>query len=64
MSNEEEKGQGKQIKGRLREAAGALTGDREMKAKGKIEQTEGKARETIGRTKRKLTENDYEDEDL
>ncbi len=58
MSDEEAEGKGKQIKGKVREAAGALTGDERAKAKGRIEQTEGKAKEKIGEVKRKLKDED------
>jgi uncharacterized protein YjbJ (UPF0337 family) len=51
MSHEEEKGATKQVKGELREAAGVLTDNREMQAKGKLEKTEGKAQEKIGHMK-------------
>lgn len=64
MSHDEQEGAGKQIKGKLREAAGVITDDEKMQAKGKLEKTEGKAQEKIGRMKRKIRENDVEDEDL
>ena len=51
MSHEEEKGATKQVKGELREAAGVLTDNRKMQAKGKLEKTEGKAQEKIGHMK-------------
>ena len=51
MSHEEEKGAAKQVKGELREAAGVLTDNRKMQAKGKLEKTEGKAQEKIGHMK-------------
>jgi len=38
MSDEEVEGKGKQVKGKLREAAGDLTGDEKAKAKGRMEQ--------------------------
>lgn len=60
MSHDEQEGAGKQIKGKLREAAGVLTDDKSMQAKGKLEKTEGKAQEKIGRVKRRIRE----DEDL
>ena len=34
-----------QAKGRLKEAAGALTGNREMKREGKVDQAAGKVKE-------------------
>ncbi|TMA78040.1 MAG: CsbD family protein [Deltaproteobacteria bacterium] len=36
-----------QAKGRIKEAAGALTGDRRLKREGKIDQTAGKAKDTV-----------------
>ncbi len=56
MNTEEEKGKGKQVKGKLREAAGVLTDNKEMQAKGKIEKIEGKTREKIGKLKKELNE--------
>ena len=62
MSHEEEKGATKQVKGELREAAGILTDNRKMQAKGKLEKTEGKAQEkTWPHETHKLNEDDDED---
>ena len=36
-----------QAKGRVKEAAGALTGDRQLKREGKIDQAAGKVKDTI-----------------
>ena len=36
------------IKGRVEEAAGILTNDRQLKNRGKIDQVAGKAKEAIG----------------
>ena len=36
-------------KGRMKEAAGALTGDKDLKRKGKLDQAGGKAKEKAGR---------------
>jgi uncharacterized protein YjbJ (UPF0337 family) len=58
MSDEELEGKGKRAKGKLREAGGALTGDDKQRAKGRIEQTEGKAREKIGAAKRRFREDE------
>ncbi len=55
MSEDEVKGRGKQLKGKTREAAGVFTDDKEMKAKGRMEKTEGKAKEELGKVKRKVT---------
>ena len=36
-------------KGRAKEAAGALTGDRKLKSEGKVDQAAGKAKDVVGR---------------
>ncbi len=36
-----------QAKGRIKEAAGALTGDRQLKREGKIDQAAGKVKDTV-----------------
>jgi len=43
-----------QLKGRVKEAAGALTGDRTLKREGKIDQAAGKAKDTITRAADKV----------
>ncbi len=35
-------------KGRIKEAAGALTGDRDLKNEGKVDQASGNVKETVG----------------
>jgi uncharacterized protein YjbJ (UPF0337 family) len=35
-----------ELKGRVKEAAGALTGDAKLKREGRLDQTAGKAKET------------------
>lgn len=54
MSNDEVKGKGKQIEGKVREEVGKLTGNKTEQVKGKIQQVEGKVQEEIGKAKRKL----------
>ncbi len=56
MSHDKEKGEAKQVKGKIKETAGELTGNKKLQAKGKIEKTEGKAQEKVGDLKRKLDE--------
>jgi uncharacterized protein YjbJ (UPF0337 family) len=63
MSHEEEKGATKQVKGKILEAAEALTDNQKMEAKGKLEKTEGKAKEKISRLKRKMDKATHEDDD-
>jgi uncharacterized protein YjbJ (UPF0337 family) len=43
------------IKGRVEEAAGILTNDRQLKNRGKIDQAAGKTREAIGKVIDKAT---------
>jgi uncharacterized protein YjbJ (UPF0337 family) len=47
-------GRRKRAKGRLRESFGALTDNKRLKDKGRIEQAAGTARKTAGRTADKL----------
>jgi len=47
-------GKADQAKGRIKEAAGALTGDRRLKREGKIDQTAGKAKDTVTRAADKV----------
>jgi uncharacterized protein YjbJ (UPF0337 family) len=56
MSHEEEKGKTKQVKGKIHEAAGVLTDNKEQQNKGRLEKTEGKAQEEVGKLKRKIKE--------
>jgi uncharacterized protein YjbJ (UPF0337 family) len=63
MSEEEIRGRRKQIKGKVREEIGKLSGNKTEQLKGKIEQAEGKARENIGRFVRK-TRSDSERRNL
>jgi uncharacterized protein YjbJ (UPF0337 family) len=55
---------GKEVKGKIKEAAGVMTDNKEWQAEGKIEKTEGKAEQKVGSLKRKLKEDEYEDEDI
>lgn len=48
------KGAGKQAKGRIKEAAGKVTGDTKLRGEGKAEKAEGKARSTVGGIKDKV----------
>jgi len=68
MDDDELKGKARNVKGRVKEAFGAITGDKETEAKGAVERIGGAAQEKIGEAKRRLhkEENveDDEDEDL
>ncbi len=41
-------------KGRVKDAAGSLTGDRQMEAEGKWDQVKGDVKDTVGRGQREL----------
>ena len=40
-------GTGDKAKGRVKEAAGALTGDKKLKAEGKVDQASGKVKDAV-----------------
>jgi uncharacterized protein YjbJ (UPF0337 family) len=62
---DEAKGTGKQVKGKIKEAAGVLTDNKRWQAEGKMEKTEGKVQEKIGNLKRDLhDERHRHDDDL
>jgi uncharacterized protein YjbJ (UPF0337 family) len=68
MNKDERDGKLENLKGRAKEAAGALTGNKGRQAEGAAERVEGAAREKIGKVKgdikRKLDESeDREDSD-
>ena len=44
-------GSGKNIKGKIKEGFGKLTGDSKTQAEGKMDQTEGKVQNTVGGVK-------------
>jgi uncharacterized protein YjbJ (UPF0337 family) len=45
-----------QAKGRVKEAAGALTGDEDLEAEGKADRRAGEAKEKLGHAKDKITD--------
>lgn len=47
-------GKAKDLKGRIKDAAGGLTGDTSLQAEGKIDQLKGKVQDAVGRTQRDL----------
>lgn len=49
-------GKGKDLKGRVKGAAGSLTGDSSLEAEGKMDRVEGKIQEKVGDMQRKLSE--------
>jgi len=51
-----------QVKGRLKDAAGGLTGDTGLQAHGKVDQLKGKAKDALGKAERKMDPNVRPDE--
>ena len=49
-------GESDELKGRVREAAGALTGDTELKQEGRIDQAVGKVKQQVGKVIDKIRE--------
>jgi uncharacterized protein YjbJ (UPF0337 family) len=56
MNRDEFEGRKESVKGRVKEAAGTLTGDEELEREGAEERAEGEAQETIGKARRKVGE--------
>lgn len=49
-------GKGNDLKGKVKDAAGGLTGDSSLQAEGKGDQLKGKVQDTLGKVERKLSE--------
>jgi uncharacterized protein YjbJ (UPF0337 family) len=47
-------GTGKDLKGRVKEGAGALTRDARLKREGRADQAEGRGQKAVGKVKKKL----------
>ena len=47
-------GKAKEMKGRVKDAVGGLTGDAELQVEGKIDQLKGKAQDALGKFERKI----------
>jgi uncharacterized protein YjbJ (UPF0337 family) len=48
-------GEADQTKGRIKEAVGDLTGDKDMQREGKVDQGSGKVKDAVDKVKDKLT---------
>ena len=48
------RGKGNDLKGRVKDAVGGLTGDNSLQAEGKLDRLKGKAQDTLGKAERKL----------
>ena len=55
-AKQEVKGIGQQIKGKVQEGAGRLTGNEDLKAKGHLNQAGGRIREKVGETGRDVAD--------
>jgi uncharacterized protein YjbJ (UPF0337 family) len=58
MSDEKIKGAMENLKGRAKEAAGTVTGNKKMEAEGAAERVKGAAREKLGKAKEALEEDE------
>jgi len=56
MSEQETRGKVKKIQGRLKEAAGRITGNGALEREGSRQRVEGAAQETLGKARRKVRE--------
>jgi uncharacterized protein YjbJ (UPF0337 family) len=56
MDKDRVAGAAKQAKGRLKDAAGKITGDEKLRAEGKADKVEGKVQNTVGGLKDKARE--------
>lgn len=56
MDKDRVEGSAKNIKGKIKEGVGKVTGDTKTEAEGKMDQAEGKAQNTIGGIKDKARE--------
>jgi uncharacterized protein YjbJ (UPF0337 family) len=55
-AKQEIKGVGQQIKGKVQEGAGKVTGDVDLEAEGNLNQAGGRVREKVGETGRKVAD--------
>ena len=49
-------GKAKDLKGKIKDAAGSLTGDNSLEAEGKLDQLKGKIQDGVGRVEREIGE--------
>jgi uncharacterized protein YjbJ (UPF0337 family) len=55
--NHSAEGKADNLKGKVKDAAGGLTGDSSLQAEGKADQLKGKAKDTLGKAERKIDRN-------
>ena len=51
-------GKAKDVKGKLKDAAGGLTGNTRLQAEGKVDQLKGKVQDAVGKIERRVDEAD------
>ena len=51
------KGTGNDLKGRVKDAVGGLTGDGSLQAEGKLDRAKGKVQDTVGKVQQKIADN-------
>jgi uncharacterized protein YjbJ (UPF0337 family) len=56
MNRDERDGKEKNVAGRIKQATGTLTGNRDLEEEGADERAEGNVQEGLGRSRRKLGE--------
>ncbi len=61
--SDETKGKLENLKGRAKQAAGSLSGDKGLEAEGAFDRAKGAVREKVGEAKRKLDDKRKENED-
>ena len=54
--SDESRGKMENLKGRVKQAAGTITGDKKMEAEGAVDRVKGAAQEKVGEAERKLDE--------
>jgi uncharacterized protein YjbJ (UPF0337 family) len=52
MANDEMRGKSRNLKGRLKDAWGALTGNKRLQGEGKVDRVAGSAQEKLGQARR------------
>lgn len=54
-------GKGSDLKGKIKDAVGGLTGDSKLQGEGKMDQLKGKVQDAVGKAQRKLDERRVDD---
>jgi len=62
MDKDRVEGAAKNVGGKIKEAAGKMTGDEKLKREGQVDQVAGKVQNTVGGLKDKLHEHDRDEE--